>query len=249
MTNIASAETGSTMHPSRTLVVLALIGNIPVLVASPPEHVPWRAYEDPVFPLQFTPTTLFDGFASVVFTFDENGRVTDRVALRASNPAFVTAVFEAARHWEVDTTKLPRFLRRETVHYAFKRDQVLILRTQREAMKGAFSPYGDEKGFAFETCHEDQLETPLQLVTSVAPEFPEALKNRHARGSATVNFIVDAEGRVRVPAVTDATEPEFAAAVIGAVRQWRFAPAQLGGRPIQVMVDRTFRFGAPAAAK
>jgi TonB family protein len=194
-------------------------------------------------------TLIHDGSASVVFTFDETGRITDRVALHASHPAFVVAVFEAVRRWEVDTTKLPRFLRRETVHYSFKRDNVIITRTQREAMKAVFTPYGDEKGMAFNTCREDELDTPLKTVTSVAPEFPPALKERHVRGRATVSFIVDAEGRVRVPAITDATDPEFGEAVLAAMRQWRFSRSYLGGLPIQVMTDRTFSFGSAPPAK
>ena len=172
------------MKASRALLVgLPLLAGTPIQATSPPENVPWRAYEEPIFPLQLFSTLINEGFASVVFTFDENGRVTDRVALHASHPAFVVAVFDVTRRWEIDTTKLPRHERRETVHYTFKRDHVVITRTQRDAFKALFTPYGDEKGTAFNTCREDELDAPLEIRASVAPEFPAALKNRHVRGS------------------------------------------------------------------
>jgi TonB family protein len=231
------------------LVGLPLLATGVAGAAPPPEDVPWRAYEEPAFPSQLLSTLIHDGFASVIFTFDETGRITDRVVLHASHPAFVAAIFEAARHWEIDTARLPRFIRRETVYYRFQRDRVIINRTEREAMKAAFTPFGDEKGTAFNTCREDELGVPLQMVASIVPEFPPALKGAHVRGSATVSFIVDAEGRVRVPAVTGASEPAFGEAILAAVGQWRFATPQLGGRPIQVMVERTFSFGAPPQTK
>jgi TonB family protein len=231
------------------LVGLPLLTTSLGLAAPPPDHVPWRAYEEPVFPAQLLSTLIRDGSASVVFTFDETGRITDRVALHASHPAFVVAVFEAARHWEIDTTKLPHAIRRETVAYDFQRSTVIISRTERDAMKAAFTPYGDERGVAFSTCREEQLGVPLETLATSVPEFPSALKARQIRGSATVSFIVDAGGGVRVPAVIDATEPEFGEAVLAAVRQWRFSSPQVGGFPIQVMVERTFSFGARPPAK
>jgi TonB family protein len=60
---------------------------------------------------------------------------------------------------------------------------------------------------------------------------------------ATVNFIVDETGRVRVPAVTSASGSQCAEVALAAVKQWRFAVPLRDGVPVQVVVDRTFHFG------
>ena len=53
-----------------------------------------------------------------------------------------------------------------------------------------------------------------------------------------------AEGRVRVPAVTNASHPAFGAAALAGAREWRFAPPQHQGRSVQVITERTVRFTA-----
>ena len=212
--------------------------------APPPDHIPWRNYEEPEFPPQLMSTVIKDGFATVVFTFDENGRITDRVSLKASHPAFVQAVFEAVAHWEIDPARVSHFSRREVVDFNFERHHSIVNLTQRDATKSAFNPYGDEKANALRTCREDELDFPVKLTTYIAPEYPPALKAEGVHGSATLSFVVDAEGRVRVPAVTDANDPAFGEALFAVARQWRFTGPQLKGRPAQVMMERTVSFGA-----
>jgi len=116
--------------------------------------------------------------------------------------------------------------------------------TQRESAKITLSPSGDQAATAFSTYREEQLDKPLQVLAAVSPGYPADLKSRGVRGFATVDFVIDATGRVRVAAVTDASEPEFGAAARAAIPQWRIA-----GLSTQAMVDRTFRFGAADLAK
>ena len=221
---------------------LLLVGG--AAFARPPEVVRWSHYEDPVFPTQLLSTTVRQGFATVVFTFDGEGKVTDRVALSASHPEFAGAVNEAIREWKVDIGQLPQFVRREIVRFDFERHGSIVALSQRDATKAAFNAYGDEAATAVRTCREDQLSSPLETLATALPQYPSQLRSKHVRGIVTLSFIVDAEGQVRVPAVIDATDAEFGEAGLVAIRQWRFQPPQQNGVPVQVMVERTFRFGA-----
>jgi TonB family protein len=218
-------------------------------VSPPPPTIPWRHYVDPEFPAQLLSTTVREGSVTVLFTFDENGRVTDRVALEASHPGFVTSVFAAAESWEIDTTKLGRFYRREFVQFRFERQNIVVSMSQRDAIKAAFTPFGDKAALALKSCREEELDAPLEELATALPVYPPALKGSHVAGEAAVSFVVDAYGRVRVPVVTDATEPEFGEAALVAIKQWRFLPPQLAGLPIQVMLKRTFSFGSRQPAK
>jgi len=47
-----------------------------------------------------------------------------------------------------------------------------------------------------------------------------------------------------LPAVTEASDADFGEAGLAAIRQWRFQPPRQNGEPVQVIVERTFRFGA-----
>lgn len=56
-----------------------------------------------------------------------------------------------------------------------------------------------------------------------------------SRTPATVHvlFTVDARGRVESPVVQSATDPEFEAPALAAVRQWRFEPGKRQGQPVR----------------
>jgi TonB family protein len=211
--------------------------------------VRWRRYEDPVFPLPLRATAVQDGSAMVAFTFDATGRITDRLVLAASHPAFSTSIYDAMLNWEIEPTELAHSSRRETIRFEFELHNSIRPMTQRDAFKSVFTRYGDQAATALRTWREEEIRPELKPVATAMPVFPAALSAQNARGSATVSFVVDTEGGVRVPGVTDATEPEFGEAALAAIRQWRFAPPLQNGTPAQVLVERTFRFGRSAAGK
>ena len=212
-------------------------------MAAPPPGIPWWHYADPEFPAQLLSTTVRDGFVTVLFTFDENGRITDRVALEASHPGFVAAVFAATAGWEIDIARLGRFYRREFVQFSFERKNIVVSMNQRDAMKAAFTPFGDKAAVALHSCREEELGSGLEAVVKALPVYPPALKKNHVGGEASVSFVVDTAGQVRVPVVTDATDPEFGEAVLAAIKEWHFSTPLVNGLPVQVLANRTFNFG------
>ncbi|MEO5960174.1 MAG: hypothetical protein ABIR80_13750, partial [Opitutaceae bacterium] len=105
----------------------------------PPDLLRWHRYAEPGFPPQLMSTQVLDGFAGVVFAFDEAGFVTDRIVTAASHPAFTASVIEATRHWQIDTRALSRHLRRETLRFDFHRRGSIVTMTNRDASKAMFS--------------------------------------------------------------------------------------------------------------
>ena len=81
------------------------------------------------------------------------------------------------------------------------------------------SPFWNELDYAPEATHR------------VVPQMPANLRQQMISGHATIEFVVDAEGRVTEPAVYHATHPEFGAAALAAVAQWTFLPAIKRGQP------------------
>jgi TonB family protein len=146
----------------------------------------------------------------------------------------------------VDTRDLARTAHRDTIRFEFQRRHPVLAMSQRGAGKSNFGLYGDQVGSGRITFREYDLRTALAPLETVMPRYPAALAKEHPREFASVNFVVASDGRVRVPGLTDAIEPEFGEAALAAVRQWRFAPPLQHGTPVQVMVDRTFRFGGTA---
>lgn len=230
----------------------ALCASALIAVASETPETPlaWRRYEAPGFPDNLATSPLMDGSAVVLFTVDAAGRVQDAVTTAATHPSFGDAVLAVTRDWELEPVAAPAsWPRREVLRFVFRRHGMITSLTHRDAAKAAFSPSIDDAS-AVVSVRWEALAAPPERLATAAPVYPEALKPRRLSGSATVGFVIDEEGRVRVPVAVAATDPAFAEAAVRAVQQWRFSPPRQRGRPVVVGALRTFAFrpaGSPAS--
>jgi TonB family protein len=71
------------------------------------------------------------------------------------------------------------------------------------------------------------------LLQKVAPAYPTSAKKLHVQGQVLVNFVIDKDGNV-TDVQPKSGPPELVPAAIDAVRQWRFRPYLLLGRPVDV---------------
>lgn len=210
----------------------------------PPPQLPELArYEPPVFPQSLRVTSVSDGYATLMFTVDAGGRVDDAVATEASHPAFVQAVQDALLQWRFVPAASATVPRREFIRFDFKRTGIVSALSHFDASKSGFPEVPAAQAQPIRTISWEALPLPPERIAAVTPAYPQALRGRAVKGYAIVSFVIDATGRVRVPAVTGASETEFGQAVLVAVRQWRFAPPQHEGRAVHVLVERSFSFG------
>jgi TonB family protein len=228
--------------------VWTLLGSALAATTAPEDSLRWLRYAEPVFPVEISQTTVRDGFATVAFSFGDDGRITDQIVLSASHPVFAEAVRSAVTQWQIDTRSLAAAERRDTRRFDFMRNGQIVGLSQRDALKSALDPFGDLAADPVVTLKESALSAPLKNPAGAPPEFPKELSGRVREGVATVEFVVDTEGRVRVPAVTSASHPAFGAAALATVRAWRFVPPQYQGRSVQLMTERTVRFAATLSA-
>ncbi len=86
------------------------------------------------------------------------------------------------------------------------------------------------------------LDGKLRPLWRVAPAYPKALRGENPTGSANVEFVIDRDGRARLPWVVNATHEEFGRAALIAASQWVFDAPTRGGQPTDVRVRVPFNF-------
>ena len=81
-----------------------------------------------------------------------------------------------------------------------------------------------------ESCRKDPgVPVPIAVVSpAVGSEF--------AGGSVQLEFLVKADGKPAEFSIKSATDDVLATAVLRAVKQWRFQPAKIDGKPVAVRV-------------
>jgi TonB family protein len=183
------------------------------------------------------------GSASVVYTVDEDGRPRDVRVQSATRPEFGKALVAAV--------EACAFLR------AFDGGHAVAVALMQRAQFPAVSPDAQDESDpiarlvvalrARRIGNPQGLDEQLTPVYRVSPEYPGALrKNGRPAGRAEIDFIIDRDGRARLPNIVSATSEDFGWAAATAVSQWIFKAPLRNGRPVDVRVRIPFNFKPPA---
>ncbi len=177
-----------------------------------------------------------EGSAEATFVIGPRGQITEFALGECSAPEFGAALTAAIDAWlfrpgmkEGNNVPVRVALRQE-----FRRPEGGTLARLAEALR--------EKKVA----SARGLDAPLEVVWRGFPAYPETLRATRPEGDAEIEFVIDQDGRARVPRVVSATMPEFGWAAATAVSQWVFAPPRRGGEPTDVLVRIAFHFTPPA---
>ncbi len=82
---------------------------------------------------------------------------------------------------------------------------------------------------------------PAKLLTPVAPAYPILAKNQHVSGDVLIDALIDTNGRVTTMKVISGPTLLHQAAMT-ALRQWKYQPATLDGKPVAMHLDVTIQF-------
>ena len=102
---------------------------------------------------------------------------------------------------------------------------------------------GEGLGNIFNLADLDHVPEP---VVQPSPIFPQSMKREVSYARVVVEFIVDTDGRVHSPVVTDTTIVGFEDAAMSGVSRWRFRPGMRSGRRVntRMSVPIIFRVNA-----
>ena len=91
-------------------------------------------------------------------------------------------------------------------------------------------------------CDTRDSDTPPVLLEGDAPIYPAEDKWSGKQGSATVTFVVNADGSTTIVQATSEEDKYFAGHTALAIRDWRFKPAIRDGRPVAIHCTITMNF-------
>jgi protein TonB len=93
---------------------------------------------------------------------------------------------------------------------------------------------------------DDTIYTKVDInpvpVKTPPPEYPDAMKRQGVSGVVAVSIIIDEKGVVTSTTVAKASQVEFEAPAMEAVKKWKFKPAQKDGAPVKMKVTVPIRF-------
>lgn len=195
-----------------------------------------------VYPSKMLGDAVYSGEARAVISVDENGRLTDCLITGFTQEAFAETALAAIKRWRYEPAKVNGRLRASRADLLFEfRDKGVIVQTFPGALLRHAYRRNLEEHFVYKPCllrDLDRIPTPVHVISPVAIPVD-------TTRSVTVEFYIDEEGRVRMPAVDRAAADDpLAGAAVAAVEQWRFEPPLRKGRPVLVYAQQEFSFHA-----
>lgn len=91
---------------------------------------------------------------------------------------------------------------------------------------------------------ELSVDVPIRELEGRTPRYPAALRARGMSGVVLAEFVVDSTGRVDLGSFRAIDSPDllFTEAVRAALRDARFTPGMVRGRPVRTLARRAYRF-------
>lgn len=185
---------------------------------------------DPVYPEEAR-TAKVEGVVILGVRTDVYGRVERVMVYRSKTPLLNKPAIDAVRQWVyepviVDGKPVPAVFT-VTVRFKLKGDEDRIEDID-EMTKGAVRAMGQIK--------------PPKLIKKVEPVYPEEARAESIQGVVILEVMTDREGKVMKIKILKSESSLLNHAAVDAVKQWRYEPLILEGKPTPVIFTITVRF-------
>ena len=196
----------------------------------------------PEYPVRLAYEGIYQGGARLIVSIDETGKLTDVFIESYSHSEFGRLAERYIHRWSFQPAKLNgepiTSIKPIDFHFDDKRGVYSI--GAPEALTALF--YTGDTLDSKRIHSVEELDRDLEPIEMAQPLYPEVFKNSDMDGSATIEFYVDEKGHVRVPHTTEYTHGSFGETALVTVKEWKFKPPRVNGKPVSIHVRQTFNF-------
>lgn len=181
--------------------------------------------------------TLIDGRQQErTATTDAEGRFTIQAVPPGKYSLRVMRAGFAPLAQDVELTRTGDWSRVVTLQVGEVQEQVRV-ETERPATRPAAAPAGP---IALKVGGHIQ---PPKKIKHTNPIYPQSMKDAGIEGTVPIEAVIAGDGSVQtVRVLTSEVHPDLAIAAVDAVRQWKFEPTLLNGKPVAIKMKVTIDF-------
>jgi periplasmic protein TonB len=192
----------------------------------------------PLLPLRAIQVGVVEGDCRITVSVDSDGKLVDYLVIAYTHPSLADATVAAIKQWEFAPPRWhgePISIQRDIEVHFENRGSVVSMDVASFLDTYLTTLFPDRFSYRPRTLKEiDRIPTPIHAERPLVP--------KNAKGEITVQFFIDETGSVRMPSLLHTEDQALGTAAIAAVQQWKFEPPTVGGKPVLVRAQQTFRF-------
>jgi TonB family protein len=200
------------------------------------------------FPAELSQQNITEGEVVVMVWVDDTGRLMDWMLVAHTHALFAKEVLDELPKWRFKATRVrgQPINTRVELQIFFKKSEVLrvISADMGESAILKNVPVGRVMSRRIYT--PEELDQPLDAVVEIAPRPPDRLGAVAREGSVVVEYLIDTDGKVRMPMIVSSDDEAFTDSVLLAITEWRYAVPKHTGKPVIACVRRKFTFSPPS---
>jgi TonB family protein len=187
------------------------------------------------------------GEAHVVVEVGLDGTLTDSLIVLYTHRAFADEALRVARasRYAAGSINGQPFISILQLQFHFDTERMVV--TQHVGLNPE-PPEPRTSRFEYHAQTLAALDRRPNALHTPGPVYPQAWIDAGRRGTITVAFYLDEQGRVRLPVARDPHDELLAASACAAVKDWRFEPPLRRGKPVLVRVELPIVFHPEATA-
>lgn len=227
---------------SHLLALVSLVAAIPAVAAL--ESIRVDATVQPQMPFMLLQRGVLEGKVIVAVDVNAEGKLTDQLVVGYTHQQLVKPIIEAVKEWQYqparrDGVAVPAQME---LTVTLSATGVVISHTGTDMIE-AFIERMQGDQFKYRPHRANEIDRVPTRTSTVAPKYAEDALKQGVRGKVQVHFYIDETGQARMPAIDNSDHPYLAGIAVEAVREWKFEPPTVQGRPVMVEASQEFNFG------
>ena len=197
-----------------------------------------------LYPPELASQNIYEGEVRVVVWVDDTDHLMDWLLVGHTNPLFAREVLNVLPKWKFRAARVqgqPVNTRTE-VRIIFKDTDVIRLIAGGYGLAERMKEDAIRKKKAQRIYSSDELDQPLDPVVEISPQPPDRLGAVAKEGIVVVEYLVDEDGKVRMPMIISSDDQAFTNSVLLAITECRFAVPKHSGKPVITRVRQKFTF-------
>ena len=197
-----------------------------------------------VFPERLIRESIDRGEANVMVMINNEGQLLDWLVIGYSHPLFVTEVLDVIQKWKFIPAHIQgkAVTTRVELKFFFKDSSIVRILPIDTGLIARMKRHEIEAGYWSFICRQEELDGPLDAKVEISPMPPDQLGATASEGKVIVDYLIDPEGKVRMPLIISADDEAFANSVLMAINECRYVVPRREGVPVITRARKQFIF-------